>query len=106
MVTTPPGKNKAIIAYITFIGMFIAISMNKDHKDSFASWHIKNMFGLVLMLFVAVITQFHINLLAGDILYWISVVFWLFSFIMAIANKQQGIPFLSEQFQKWFKFLD
>ena len=100
------GKNKAIIAYITFIGMFIAISMNKDNRDPFASWHIKNMFGLVLLLFIAVITQFHINLLTGDILYWIAVGFWLFSFIMAIANKQIGIPFLSEQFQKWFKFLD
>jgi uncharacterized membrane protein len=106
MTIPPPGKNKAVIAYITFIGMFIAISMNKDQRDSFASWHIKNMFGLVLLLLVAVITQFNINLLAGDIMYWISVFFWLFSLIMALVNKQIGIPFLSEKFQKWFTFLD
>ena len=86
--------------------MFIAISMNKDQKDSFATWHIKNMFGLVLLLFIAVITQFNINLLAGDILYWISVFFWLLSLLMAIANKKVGVPILSEQFQKWFSFLD
>ena len=42
-MSTPPGKNKAIIAYITFIGMLIAISMNRDEKHEFATWHIKNM---------------------------------------------------------------
>jgi len=105
-MSSPAGKNKAIVAYITFIGMFIAMSMNKDKNHPFASWHIKNMFGLLLILLVAVITQTNINLLVGDIIYWFAFAFWLFSFIMAIANKKVGIPFLSEKFQIWFRFLD
>ena len=71
-MSVPAGKNKAIVAYITFIGMFIAMSMNKDAKHPFASWHIKNMFGLLLILLVAVITQSNINLLVGDIIYWFA----------------------------------
>jgi len=105
MTNVPAGKTKAVIAYFTFIGFFISVSMNKDTPEAFATWHIKNMFGLLLILLVAVVTQFHINLLVGDILYWISVVFWLFSLAMAIANKKAGIPFLSKKFQSWFTFL-
>lgn len=106
MINEPAGKKKAVIAYITFIGFFIAVSMNKDKPDPFATWHLKNMFGLLLLLIIAIVTQLHINLLAGDIIYWSSVVFWAFSLAMAIANKEVGIPFLSEKFQTWFTFLD
>ena len=42
--SNPKGKNLAIVAYITFIGMFIAYTINRDKKDAFATAHIKNMF--------------------------------------------------------------
>ena len=105
MTKVPDGKTKAVVAYITFIGFFIAFSMNKDKPEEFATFHIKNMFGLLLLLLVAVVTQFHIDLLVGDILYWVSVAFWVFSLVMAITNKKVGIPFLSKKFQTWFTFL-
>jgi hypothetical protein len=105
MTKVPAGKTKAVIAYITFIGFFIAFSMNKDKPESFATWHIKNMFGLLVLLIIAMVTQFNINLLAGDIIYWLSVIFWGFSLAMAITNKKVGIPFLSKKFQTWFTFL-
>ena len=50
----PSGKTKAIIAYLTFVGLLIAYFMNKDDRHEFATWHIKNMFGLVILLFIAV----------------------------------------------------
>ncbi|MDT0554930.1 hypothetical protein [Patiriisocius hiemis] len=102
----PQGKNKAVIAYLTLIGFFIAVSMNKDEKHEFATWHIKNMFGLLLLLFVSLVFQYQISLLFGDILWGISALSWLFSLIMAITNKKIGLPYLSEKFQDWFTFLD
>ncbi len=103
MSNTPPGKNKAIIAYITFIGMLIAYFMNRDEKHEFATWHIKNMFGLVVLLFCSLALQ---NYAIGFYIYWVSVALWVFSLLMALTNKQQAIPFLSEKFQTWFTFLD
>ncbi len=104
---TPPGKSKAVIAYITFVGLLIAISMNKDERHDFASWHIKNMFGLVIILFASFVMSYQEYLLfPGRILFFGSMVFWLFSFIMAISNRKGGIPFLSEKFQAWFTFLN
>ncbi|MCW8981345.1 hypothetical protein [Altibacter sp.] len=102
-MSTTPGKNKAVIAYITFIGMLIAISMNRDEKHEFATWHIKNMFGLVILLFVAVALQ---NYPIGIYVYWLSVALWLFCLVMALTNRKMGIPWLSEKFQSWFTFLD
>jgi hypothetical protein len=104
---TPPGKSKAVIAYITIIGLLIAISMNKDEPHEFASWHIKNMFGLTLMFFVSVAMSYQEYLLfAGRIFFFGSMFFWLFSLIMAISNKKVGIPFLSDKFDNWFTFLN
>ena len=40
------GKNIAIIAYITIIGLIIAYVMNNDKKDAFATYHIKQSLGL------------------------------------------------------------
>jgi uncharacterized membrane protein len=103
MNETPPGKIKAVIAYLTFIGMLIAYFMNKDNTHTFTTWHIKNMFGLVILLFVSLALQ---DNEIGFYIYWISVVLWAYSVVMALLNKQKGVPFLSEKFQQWFTFLD
>lgn len=101
-MSKPKGKNKAIIAYLTFIGMFIALSMNQHpDKDAFAQWHIRNMFGILLILFVSIVLQ---NTL-GYYLYWLSTACWGFSLVMAILGKKQSLPWLSEKFNEWFAFL-
>jgi hypothetical protein len=104
---TPPGKSKAVIAYITIIGLMIAISMNKDESHEFASWHIKNMFGLTLMFFVSVAMSYQEYLLfVGRIFFFGSMFFWLFSMVMALLNKKVGIPLLSDKFDSWFTYLN
>ena len=106
-MTAPAGKSKAIIAYLTFVVLLIAFFMNRDQKHAFATWHIKNMFGLVLLLFVSVFLSYNESLYQlGRILYFLSIGLWLFSLIMAATNQQKAIPWLSEKFQGWFTFLD
>ena len=53
----PKGYTAAIVAYITFIGLLIAYFINKEDKHPFATWHIKNMFGLVIVLFISQVMQ-------------------------------------------------
>ena len=102
-MASPPGKMKAVVAYLTFIGLLIAYFINKDNRHEFATWHIKNMFGLLILLFVAVALQAYT---VGIYVYWTSVVLWIISLIMALFNQKRGVPFLSEKFQTWFTFLD
>ncbi len=102
-MASPPGKTKAVVAYLTFIGLLIAYFINKDNRHEFATWHIKNMFGLLILLFVAIALQ---SYAIGFYVYWTSVVLWIISLIMALFNQKRGIPFLSDKFQTWFTFLD
>lgn len=102
-MNNPSPRTKAIIAYVTFIGFLIAYFINKEYKSEFATWHIKNMFGLLIGLFISIFLQDYV---IGFIVYVAVACLWLYSMIMAILEKKQGIPYLSEKFQEWFKFLD
>ncbi|RMA64513.1 hypothetical protein [Ulvibacter antarcticus] len=106
MKTNPPGKKIALIAYITFIGMIVAYYMNRDKNFEFAHWHLKNMFGLFLLLIISQVTQAYINMEIGEVLWVLAFVLWIFSIIMASLNIKRAIPFFSEKFQHWFRFLD
>lgn len=106
MKTSPAGKTTALIAYAPFVGFIIAFFINKDENHDFATWHIKNMFGLTLFFIVSLVVQSQIHVFAGDIIWLICVVLWLFCWAMAYSNKKRGIPFLSEKFQEWFSFLN
>lgn len=93
----------SVLAYLTFIGLIIAYQLNRERKDPNITWHIKNMFGLLIGLFAAVWLQ---NFPVGFYVYWTVVCLWVFSLIKAILGQNKGIPYLSEAFQRWFKFLD
>ncbi len=80
--------------------------MNQDKNYDFATWHIKNMFGLSILFIVSLIIQAQINVKIGDILWLICFLIWLYCWMMAFFNKKKGIPFLSEKFQQWFTFLN
>ncbi len=106
MESKPEGKKIALVAYAPFIGFFLAFFLNQDYKYAFATWHIKNMFGLFLLFLVATIIQSQIDAASGDII-WLIVFFgYIICFILAATNRVVGIPFLSEKFQQWFTFLD
>ena len=47
--TVNEGKTIAIISYLTFIGTIVAFVMNNEKKNSFASFHIRQMVGILLL---------------------------------------------------------
>ena len=42
------GKQTAIVSYLTIIGTIIAIFMNNETKNSFASFHIRQALGIFI----------------------------------------------------------
>ncbi len=106
MRNTPLGKSTALIAYAPFVGFFIAFFINQEKRHPFATWHIKNMFGLFLLFISAMVIQTGIDFIVGDIFWAICVVLWIYSWIQAIMGNEKGIPYLSEKFQEWFTFLN
>lgn len=98
-------KTIAIIAYMTIIGWIIALIMNNDKKDPFASYHIRQMLGICCVAFgIGVISLIPF---LGWIIYAVGMilvlVLWISGLLSALNNKQKPVPLFGEKFQDWFK---
>ena len=101
--TVNEGKTMAIISYITIIGTIIAFFMNNSKKNTFASFHIRQMIGLVLL---GLINQFAISEINGMLAMVVSVlifVLWVIGFVGVVKGEEKTIPVIGDQFQQWFK---
>lgn len=98
------GKTTAIIAYITIIGLIIAFIMNNDKKNTFASFHIRQSLGLILLGIVASILIFMLGIpVFGWIVQLGLIVLWVLGLIAAVQGEEKPVPLLGVQFQEWFK---
>ena len=103
--TINEGKTLGLVAYLTLIGTLIAFFMNKDKKNDFTSFHVRQGLGLGLLqlLIGNLVVSFD-----GEIM--ISYSFWMFFSVLffyglfgAISGKMNKIPILGDIFQKIFK---
>ncbi|MEO8772993.1 MAG: hypothetical protein ABI263_05590, partial [Gelidibacter sp.] len=63
--TIKDGKKLAIISYLTFIGLIIAIILNLEKRNPFTLFHIRQMFGLMIMLIFSNLVEQHVHSLLG-----------------------------------------
>ena len=99
------GKAKAIIAHITLIGWIIALILNMNDKDEFASYYIRQYLGIMI---IGVLGNAALNMVNGTLaMVWgvIMLVAWLLSLIGAITDKKNETPVVGSYFQDWFKGL-
>lgn len=93
------GKTKAIVAHITLIGWIVALVMNSQQKDEFASFYIRQMLGLIILNFVWIIP------VLGWIVGILVLILWILSIIGAASGEQRLVPVVGKWFQDWFKSL-
>ncbi len=98
------GKIAAITSYVLVVGVFIAMSMNSESKNSFASFHIRQALGISLTFISLglIISNFNSFIISAPM--WISVsVLWSYGIFSAINGTTKPLPILGNYFQKWFK---
>ena len=98
------GKTAAITSYVLIVGVLIAMSMNSENKNSFASFHIRQALGISLTFISLglIISNFDSLMISAPM--WISVsVLWSYGIFSAINGTTKPIPLLGNYFQKWFK---
>jgi uncharacterized membrane protein len=101
------GKTRGLIAHMTLIGWIIAMVQNNP-KNDFASFYIRQMLGLLIMVVgVQIISMLFIFV---PILSWIFllaslgvVALWVMSLIGAVNGKKELTPIVGQYFQEWFK---
>ena len=98
------GKTIAIISYITFIGLIIAFLMNSSKKNSFATFHIRQSLGIVVLslIFSLITYVIHIPLLSL-IFNGIILVLIILGIISAAGGEQKPLPIVGDYFSDWFK---
>ncbi len=106
MDTVKQGKTTAIVAYLTMVGALIAITMNMEHKNEFARFHIRQAFGLHLCFFgCAIFLSVWFNVYAWYGLYIGYLILWFYGFMGALNSRKQSVPVLGPYFQNWFTFI-
>lgn len=101
------GKNIAIVSYITIIGAIIAIFMNQENKNTFASFHIRQAMGLfVSFFFIGYFIGYFDSWMISSAFYIFYFILWIYGFLAALQGQTKLVPLLGEQFQKIFKNID
>ncbi|MBA6153618.1 DUF4870 domain-containing protein [Gelidibacter maritimus] len=100
------GKTLAIISYLTFIGMILAIIMNLEKRNPFTAFHIRQMLGLMILLIFSNLVEQYVNSLLGTAFWIVTFACWLFGLYYAIKEEYKLIPVLGEKFQEWFKTIN
>ena len=101
--TIQEGKTLAIVSYLTFVGLIIAIIMNLEKKNPFTLFHIRQMLGLIIMLISSNIVEAYVNSWLGTSFWIITFVCWIFGMFHAFNGEAKPIPYLGEKFQEWFR---
>lgn len=98
------GKSLAIASYLTILGSLIAMSMNSEKKNPFASFHIRQSLGLNFSFFLLGFIIAYFDNFGVTFGFWtFFFILWIYGFAGALQGKQQLIPILGNLFQKIFK---
>lgn len=102
--TIEEGKITAITSYVLIVGVFIAMSMNSENKNSFASFHIRQALGISLTFISLglIISNFDSLMISAPMWIFVSVL-WSYGIFSAINGTVKPMPILGNYFQKWFK---
>ena len=102
--TIEEGKITAITSYVLIVGVLIAMSMNNESKNPFASFHIRQALGISLTFISLglIISNFDSLMISAPMWIFVSVL-WSYGIFSAINGTTKPLPLLGNYFQKWFK---
>lgn len=102
--TVEKGKTTAITSYILIVGCLIAMSMNSDEKNPFASFHIRQAAGLSIMFISIGLIVSSLDIPQATMgLYIFMSVLWTYGIFTAVAGKTTPLPLVGNFFQKMLK---
>jgi uncharacterized membrane protein len=103
---TNEGKTAAIISYILIVGPLIALSINSENKNTFASFHIRQGLGITLTFITLGLTISHFESIMIAAPMWIFIsILSIYGIFTAAIGETRPLPLLGIFFQKWFKMI-
>lgn len=100
------GKTAAIISYILIVGPLISLSINSETRNKFASFHIRQGFGLTLTFIILGVSISHFESIYVAAPMWVFIsVLAIYGIFSAAKGETTPMPLLGKLFQKWLHFL-
>ena len=98
------GKNIAIIAYLTIIGLIIAFVLNNEKRNDFATFHIRQSLGIFLTFFIGGVLRYipFIGWILSIVILILVVVLWIVGIINAANGNKKTVPVLGEYYNSLF----
>lgn len=104
--TVEQGKTIAIVSYLTIFGTIIAMVMNSEKKNEFASFHIRQALGTILLFFaLGYPVGYFDSWMVSSAFYLFFFILWIYGFIGAVQGQKNVVPIVGPLFQKIFKGL-
>ena len=101
------GKSTAITSYILIVGVLIALSMNAEPKNTFASFHIRQALGLsVTFVSLGLLVSIFDNFMISSSMWLFVSILWGYGIFSAIKGESKPIPLLGNLFQSAFKSIN
>lgn len=101
--TVKEGKTLAIVSYLTFVGLIIAIVMNLEKRNPFTTFHMRQMLGLIIMLIVSNMVEKYLHSFTGTALWALTFTSWIYCLFYCIKGEYRLLPIVGEKFQVWFR---
>ncbi|MBF6598408.1 MAG: hypothetical protein ITF98_09320 [Fermentimonas sp.] len=98
-------KTIAIVAYLTVIGLVVALVLNNEKKDLFAKYHIRQSLGLVLtsialsLINVIPVLGWIVSMVGAFVLLFM----WIMGLLNAVNGREKPVPILGEKYEEWLK---
>lgn len=105
--TVEEGKTTAIIAYLTLIGLVVALVLNMEKKNTFAAFHIRQSLGLMLTgLAVSFVSWIpFLGWLVAIVAMVVLLIMWVSGLLNALNGREKPMPILGAKYIEWFKTL-
>ena len=96
------GKTAAITSYILLIGALIALTMNAEEKNAFASFHIRQALGLSLVFISLglIVSPFDSWYITAPMYFFVAVL-WTYGLVTALRGQMVPVPIIGKFFQKF-----
>lgn len=98
------GKGLAIVAYITIIGLIVALILNQEKKNPFTAFHVRQSLGIALLgVAISVVNVIpFLGLIISMFAFIVLFIMWLIGLLAALSGGTKPVFLLGKQFQEWF----
>jgi uncharacterized membrane protein len=98
-------RTVAIVAYITIIGLIVAVIMHSSKKTALGTYHLRQSLGLYLTAICASLVLACIPFVGWMLIPFLTlgvVVMAIIGLVAALNGEQKPLPLLGDKYAQWF----